>query len=58
MRASEDFGRYGDQAKAAMMLLGAGEHSPALHNPDYDFPDQIIETGARIFIQCLRDHLF
>jgi len=58
MRASEDFGRYGDQTKAAMMLLGAGEQSPALHNPDYDFPDPIIETGARIFIRCLRYHLF
>ena len=58
MRASEDFGRYGDHAKAAMMLLGAGEQSPALHNPDYDFPDPIIETGARIFIRCLRSHLF
>ena len=58
MRASEDFGRYGDHAKAAMMLLGAGEHGPALHNPDYDFPDQIIEIGARIFIRCLRRHLY
>ena len=58
MRASEDFGRYGDHAKAAMMLLGAGEHSPSLHNPDYDFPDKIIETGARVFIRCLRAHLF
>jgi amidohydrolase len=58
MRASEDFGRYGDHSKAAMMLLGAGERSPALHNPDYDFPDSIIETGARIFIQCLRSRLF
>lgn len=58
MRASEDFGRYGDHAKAAMMLLGAGEHSPALHDPDYDFPDAIIETGARIFIRCLRSRLY
>lgn len=58
MRASEDFGRFGDHAKSAMLLLGAGEQSPALHNPDYDFPDPIIETGARIFIRCLRSRLF
>lgn len=58
MRASEDFGRFGDVAEAAMMLLGAGERAPALHNPDYDFPDALIETGARIFIRCLREQLF
>ncbi len=57
MRASEDFGRYGTHAKAAMMLLGAGEDCPALHNPDYDFPDALIEIGARIFTRCLRTHL-
>jgi len=58
MRASEDFGRYSAHAKAAMMLLGAGERSPALHNPDYDFPDEIIAPGARIFIRVLRGQLF
>lgn len=58
MRASEDFGRFGDVAEAAMMLLGAGVNAPALHNPDYDFPDPLIDTGARIFIRCLQDRLF
>ncbi len=58
MRASEDFGRFGDHAKAAMMLLGSGRDSPALHNPDYDFPDELIGIGARIFIRCLQHHLF
>ena len=58
MRASEDFGRFGDRAEAAMFLLGAGEGSPALHNPDYDFPDALIETGARIFIRTLRGLLY
>lgn len=57
MRASEDFGRFGDGARAAMFLLGAGTDRPALHNPDYDFPDSLIETGARVFIRCLRDLL-
>ena len=46
MRASEDFGRFGDRARAAMMLLGAGPDCPALHNPDYDFPDDLIAIGA------------
>lgn len=54
MRASEDFGRFGDIANSAMFLLGAGTDRPALHNPDYDFPDELIKTGANIFIRALR----
>lgn len=49
MRASEDFGRYGASSALAFLLLGAGEDRPALHNPDYDFPDDLIPTGAAIF---------
>jgi metal-dependent amidase/aminoacylase/carboxypeptidase family protein len=48
MRASEDFGRFSDQAESAMLFLGAGEDSPALHNPDYDFPDALISQGVAI----------
>ena len=33
----------------AMFFLGAGERHPSLHNPDYDFPDDLIRIGARIF---------
>ncbi|MEO8532039.1 MAG: amidohydrolase, partial [Deltaproteobacteria bacterium] len=36
MRASEDFGRFGDVSKSAMFLLGSGTDHPRLHNPDYD----------------------
>ena len=49
MRASEDFGLFGRQTQSAMFLLGAGETSPALHNPDYDFPDDLIAQGIAIF---------
>lgn len=58
MRASEDFGRFGDRSRAAMMLLGAGPNCPALHNPDYDFPDALIAIGVRVFIRCLHARLF
>jgi amidohydrolase len=54
MRASEDFGRFGQRAPAAMFFLGAGENHPGLHNPDYDFPDGLIEIGARVFMRTLR----
>ena len=48
-RASEDFGRFGHGAKAAMFVLGAGRGHAALHHPDYDFPDDLIGQGVRIF---------
>ncbi|WP_230532608.1 amidohydrolase [Microvirga roseola] len=57
MRASEDFGRFGAKAPAAMFFLGAGENHPSLHNPDYDFPDDLIGIGARVFMRTLRNLL-
>jgi len=57
MRASEDFGRFGQRAPAAMFFLGAGENHPSLHNPDYDFPDDLIGIGARVFMRTLRNLL-
>lgn len=54
MRWSEDFGRYGAKARAAMFFLGAGEQQPQLHNPDYDFPDALIDPAARIFYQAVQ----
>ena len=57
MRASEDFGVFGWGAKAAMLCLGPGENHAALHNPDYDFPDNLIPIGASIFERIARDLL-
>jgi amidohydrolase len=57
MRASEDFGTFGHGAKSAMFFLGAGEHHAALHNPDYDFPDDLIAIGARVFLRVAHDLL-
>ncbi|NVJ94786.1 MAG: amidohydrolase [Marivivens sp.] len=54
MRASEDFGRFGHVSTASMFLLGAGTDMPALHNPDYDFPDELIKTGSNVFIRALQ----
>lgn len=56
MRASEDFGRFGADAALAFLLLGAGDR-PALHNPDYDFPDDLIPTGAAIFTAIVAEIL-
>jgi metal-dependent amidase/aminoacylase/carboxypeptidase family protein len=57
MRASEDFGRFGACASSAMFFLGAGEGHPSLHNPDYDYPDDLIAIGARVLMRTLRDLL-
>ena len=57
MRASEDFGIFGKQSKAAMLCLGPGEDYAALHNPDYDFNDDLIPVGTGIFERITRDLL-
>lgn len=57
LRASEDFGRFGAVSRSAMFYLGAGENHPALHNPDYDFPDDLIPLGARVFMRTARNLL-
>lgn len=57
MRASEDFGLFGRGTASAMFFLGSGEKHPQLHNPDYDFPDDLIPIGARVFMRVVRDRL-
>jgi amidohydrolase len=57
MRPSEDFGRFGAEAPAAMFLLGAGEGHPSLHNADYDFPDELVPLAARVMMRVARDAL-
>lgn len=57
MHASEDFGVFGHKAASAMFFLGAGERHPALHNPDYDFPDDLIPIGSKVFMRTLRNLL-
>lgn len=51
----EDFGLFTQLFPGAMFGLGSGENTPALHNPDYDFPDEIIETGVKIFHQIIQE---
>lgn len=53
----EDFGLFTQQVPGAMFGIGAGEDCPALHNPDYDFPDEITMTAAKLFHQILKNAL-
>ena len=53
----EDFGLITQHFKGAMFGLGSGENTPSLHNPDYDFPDEIIKTGTSLFYQIIKEIL-
>lgn len=53
----EDFGLFTQHYKGAMFGLGAGINTPALHNPDYDYPDAITETGIRMFSSIINQIL-
>ncbi|WP_243743922.1 amidohydrolase [Tenacibaculum caenipelagi] len=53
----EDFGLFTQKYKGAMFGLGAGESIPALHNPDYDFPNDIIMTGVQLFHSIVKEVL-
>ena len=57
-RWSEDFGWYAKECKTAFVGLGAGEKQPALHHPDYDFPDQILEPGVQFFVGLVKEFNF
>jgi len=46
---SEDFGHFTSHFKGALFGLGSGTEQPALHNPDFDFPDELIPTGVNLF---------
>jgi amidohydrolase len=50
----EDFGTFTQQYKGAMFALGSGKQTPALHNPDYDFPDEITPYGIQMFYTIIK----
>lgn len=45
----EDFGRFTQHYPGAMFGLGSGKNQPELHNPDYDFPDELTTKGIAMF---------
>ena len=53
----EDFGLFTAKYPGCMFGLGGGESLPALHNPDYDFPDEITPSGVQIFTQIINQIL-
>lgn len=53
-RWSEDFAHFTQHFPGALFGLGAGSNHPQLHNPDYDFPDEIIENGVKMFYEIYK----
>ncbi len=51
---SEDFGHFTSRYSGALFGLGAGLETEALHNPAYDFPDELIQTGVNIFSSLIQ----
>ncbi len=54
---SEDFGNFTARYAGALFGLGSGEEQPALHHPDYDFPDDLLVTGTNMFAEIIRELL-
>lgn len=53
----EDFGWFSRDYKTGLFGLGAGTAMPALHHCDYDFPDDITETGIAMFTGIIEELL-
>jgi amidohydrolase len=56
-RWSEDFGHFTSRFRGAMFGLGSGLEQPALHNPDFDFPDELIPVGLKIYLNICQQLL-
>lgn len=54
-RWGEDFGFFSDKFPTLMFGVGAGKEHPALHNENYDFPDEIIEPTVKVLTQIFKD---
>ena len=57
-RWSEDFGEFLRIFPGAMFGIGSGEKHPELHHPDYDFPDDLTVSAAKLFFQLVKSFQF
>ena len=56
-RWSEDFGYFTDAYTGAFFGLGSGANQPQLHDDGYDYPDELIGIGARLYREIIDAHL-
>ncbi len=50
-RAAEDFSYFLNEIPGCYFFMGNGENSACCHNTQYDFNDEIIKHGAKLFTQ-------
>lgn len=50
----EDFGLLTQQYDGALFGLGSGESQPPLHHQHFDFPDELVPIGVRLFYEIAR----
>lgn len=55
MKWGEDFGNFTQKFAGSFFGIGAGIDHAALHNPDYDYPDEILGSGLSMFLEILRE---
>ncbi len=53
----EDFGWFSQEYQVAMFGLGSGINTPALHHADYDFPEELLTTGIKMFQSIIEELL-
>ncbi|MBU1369141.1 MAG: amidohydrolase [Bacteroidetes bacterium] len=53
---SEDFGQFGQCSPIALFGIGSGLKQPALHNPDFNFPDSLIDPAVDMFEHLCRQN--
>jgi amidohydrolase len=56
-RWGEDFGLFIQEKPGAYFCLGAGESTHNLHDPSYDFPDDLLDIGTKLFVRLSLDFL-
>ena len=58
LAAAEDFAFFAREVPSAYFFLGAGEpghDTPGCHHPDFDFDDDLLPTGIKMFLGLVRD---
>ena len=58
--AGEDFSYFAEAVPSAYFFLGAGrpnERTPGCHHPDFDFDDELIPIGMKVFVGIVADRL-
>ncbi|MEL7368814.1 MAG: amidohydrolase [Myxococcota bacterium] len=58
--AGEDFAYFAEVIPSAYFFLGAGvpgQKTPGCHHPDFDFDDDLIPIGVKVFLGIVADRL-